>query len=96
MENDKCKNCGASIDISETACPYCGTRYPKKVLNESINENKNEGSLFVDEFGNVDHLEGNVSIGLNPFIFILLLFVFPPAAIIYLICKVKKKFDSMK
>lgn len=75
-ETFECPNCGAKVSISNKTCEYCGT------INPKYKEDRNNILSFNDSNGNktvVSTKKRNYNLG----IFILLLIVFWPAALIY-------------
>jgi len=84
MKRCECPNCGYTMTSNDKFCPYCGTANveyidPNKIdlVNKSFSENKEA----------FDRNKKDFSIG----IFVLLLFIFWPAAIIYAIAYGTKK-----
>jgi len=81
-ETHECPNCGATISSDEKACKYCGSQnpfYTKTIFPFTSSSDQKTAS------------NQEKSSDVNWGIFILLLIVFWPAAIIYLVVTQNKK-----
>lgn len=67
----ECTNCGNIVSVLDDKCPYCGSFRAYKSQSSTFNKKPN---TF-----NYDNI--------NWVLFIILLIIFPPAGIIYLIIK---------
>ena len=71
----ECRNCGNIVSVRDDKCPYCGTF---RTYTSQSNTSRSSTNIF----------EGT---DINWVLFIVLLFVFAPAAIIYLVIKTTEK-----
>ena len=93
MANFECPNCGNIVPASDKCCKYCGTANPNYVapvksqsflsgLSNTLNSTVNKPSEHSNSSSSVSNKpKKKFSVG----IFILLLIIFWPAAIIYLL-----------
>ena len=87
MESYECPNCGYLMNENDEVCKYCGSPNPKHELpRESI-----FASSSTDDTKNKNSASNNSGKKMDALIFILLIFLFWPAAIIYaIVCAAKK------
>ena len=93
MNNHECPNCGYVLGEHDKKCKYCGTTNPEYV------EPKQNTSFIPMQtsqpaYGSVQTSNTNEAERTSKFsvgLFILLIFLFWPAAIIYLIANIGKK-----
>jgi len=71
----ECRNCRNIVSVQDDKCPYCGSY-------RSYSSSTNTSSKNTNVFGDGD---------INWVLFIVLLIVFAPAAIVYLIIKYTEK-----
>lgn len=81
----ECSSCGNIISSTDDKCPYCGT---VRSFNKSNNDNSSNNNFNNNFFSK----ETNESFRkVNWLLFIILLVLFWPAAIIYLLVKTQEK-----
>lgn len=81
----ECTSCGNIISTTDDKCPYCGT---VRSFNKSNNGNSNNNN-FSNTFFNKETNDSLKQV--NWVLFIVLLVVFWPAAIVYILVKTQEK-----
>ncbi len=94
MKSMKCEDCGGRLEYDKVTgkakCPYCGAVHTETGATEKkIDDDVKAINDFVDKVES--NINENNSSGMNIFVFIMLLFLCWPIAIIYLIMSSRKK-----
>lgn len=88
----ECQSCGNIISVKDEKCPYCGTLNTRKFTNTNTNANSSSNTSsndnsFVDKMNFISDKDKQQLKKVNWVVFIILLIVFWPAAIVYLFVK---------
>ena len=87
MKNE-CPNCGYQFSSRDAKCPYCGTANPN--YSSIFNSSKNDSSSDTNS-AYKSTITNNKDTKFSLLLFIVLLIVFWPLAIIYLVITAVKK-----
>lgn len=92
--SNNCPNCGAAMTNSDKCCKYCGTANPNYVKPASSSSFfSSSSSLSSQSSSSTENSSSDVDNSkINWLAFIVLLILFWPAAIIYFIVKISKRY----
>lgn len=90
--NNNCKSCGYTFKASDKVCPYCGSNNPafkdQSVVNSAVSNVVKSFQGYNQNSNNNQNTNENIQKSeFNVCIFIILIILFWPGAIIYAIIK---------